>query len=286
MQAHRFAHQLSFCRVDAHLAVSPGWIFVRSAYNGCLCRPAGVEKQRRGRFDQLHAQYRAERRNLGCNYVACTPRSIPSVRSRRVHTLSSVRCGRRRLGEPSDTCRFEHARRPATGACQTVQRGDGTGSSTLLRRYLLAARSDLRADVSVVFPTSQKRTRQGRPGCCPLSEPMPDANIQTPQWLSQMENILEELNEGVAIADDHLRVIFANEALVRLWRYDRAEILGRTPDAIFPAEDLPFIMRQHEWDLRYGRHRYEFYLPRKDGQKIPAIFSERVIEGRDGHKYH
>ena len=115
---------------------------------------------------------------------------------------------------------------------------------------------------------------------------MPDANIQTPQWLSQMENILEELNEGVAIADDHLRVIFANEALVRLWRYDRAEILGRTPDAIFPPEDLPFIMRQHEWDLRYGRHRYEFYLPRKDGQKIPAIFSGRVIEGRDGHKYH
>jgi hypothetical protein len=27
---------------------------------------------------------------------------------------------------------------------------------------------------------------------------MPDTNIQTPQWLSQMENILEELNEGVA----------------------------------------------------------------------------------------
>jgi translation elongation factor P/translation initiation factor 5A len=27
-----------------------------------------------------------------------------------------------------------------------------------------------------------------------------------------MENILEELNEGVAIADDQLRVIFANEA--------------------------------------------------------------------------
>ena len=115
---------------------------------------------------------------------------------------------------------------------------------------------------------------------------MPGASIQTPQWLSQMENILDELNEGVAIADDHLRVIFANEALVRLWQYDRAEILGRTPDAIFPAEDLPFIVRQHEWDLRYGHHRYEFYLPRKDGQKIPAIFSGRVIEGRDGHKYH
>jgi PAS domain S-box-containing protein len=114
---------------------------------------------------------------------------------------------------------------------------------------------------------------------------MPDTNIQTPQWLSQIENVLEELNEGVAIADDQLRVIFANKVLVRLGQYDRAEIQGRTPDAIFPAEDLPFIRRQHEWDLRYGHHRYEFYLPRKDGQKVPAIFSGRVIDGPDGHKY-
>ena len=115
---------------------------------------------------------------------------------------------------------------------------------------------------------------------------MPDTDIQAPQWLSQMENILEELNEGVVIADDRLRVIFANEALMRLGQYDRGEIQGRTPDAIFPAEDLPFLMRQHEWDVRYGRHRYEFYIPRKNGQKIPAIFSARVIEGPDGHKYY
>jgi hypothetical protein len=33
---------------------------------------------------------------------------------------------------------------------------------------------------------------------------MPDTDIQTPQWLSQMENILEELNEGVGIADEQL----------------------------------------------------------------------------------
>jgi PAS domain S-box-containing protein len=114
---------------------------------------------------------------------------------------------------------------------------------------------------------------------------MPDTEIQAPQWLSQMEKILEELNEGVAIADDQLRVIFANEALMRLGQYDRAEIQGRAPDAIFPAEDLPFLMRQQEWDVRYGRHRYEFYIPRKNGQKIPAIFGARMIEGPDGHKY-
>jgi len=114
---------------------------------------------------------------------------------------------------------------------------------------------------------------------------MPDANIQTPDWLRQMESILEELNEGVVIVDNQLRVIFVNEALTRLGQYEREEIQGRTPDAIFPPEDLPYIMQQHESGHRYGQHRNEFYFPRKDGEKIPAIFSGRVIQGPDGHEY-
>ncbi len=114
---------------------------------------------------------------------------------------------------------------------------------------------------------------------------MPDANTQTPEWLRQMESILEELNEGVVIVDNQLRVVFANEALIRLGRYEREELKGRTPDAIFPPEDVPYILRQHESDQRYGRHRHEFYLPRKDGEKIPAIFSARVIQGADGQEY-
>jgi PAS domain S-box-containing protein len=114
---------------------------------------------------------------------------------------------------------------------------------------------------------------------------MPNLNIKTPDWLRQMESILEELNEGVVIVDDQLRVVFANEALIRMGQYERGEIEGRTPDAIFPATDIPHLMRQHESGHRYGRSRSEFYLPRKNGEKIPAIFSGRVIEGPDGQEY-
>jgi hypothetical protein len=68
-------------------------------------------------------------------------------------------------------------------------------------------------------------------------------------------------------------------------RLERKEIRGCTPDAIFPSEDLPYIKRQHESGHRYGRHRSEFYLPRKDGTKIQAIFSGRVIQGPDKQEY-
>jgi len=114
---------------------------------------------------------------------------------------------------------------------------------------------------------------------------MPDSNLQTPDWLRQTESILEELNEGVAIVDDRLRVVFANEALIRMGLYERGEIEGRTPDAIFPPKDIPYIMRQHESGHRYGRSRSEFYLPRKNGEKIPSIFSGRLIRGPDGREY-
>ena len=114
---------------------------------------------------------------------------------------------------------------------------------------------------------------------------MPNVTVETPNWLLQMENILEELNEGVAIVDEQLRIVFANEALLQLGLYKRGELLGRTPDAIFPPEDMPYILRQHESALRYGRSHNEFSLPRKDGQKVPVISSGRVIQGPDGREY-
>src|ERR1700730_19118171 len=68
-------------------------------------------------------------------------------------------------------------------------------------------------------------------------------------------------------------------------QYERAEIEGRTPDAIFPATDIPYIMRPHESGHRYESSRSEFYLPRKNGERISTIFSGRSIQGPDGQEY-
>jgi sigma-B regulation protein RsbU (phosphoserine phosphatase) len=114
---------------------------------------------------------------------------------------------------------------------------------------------------------------------------MLDANIQSPEWLLQMTAILEALNEGVVIVDDQLRVVFANEALVRLGGYQRGEVYGRTPDGFFPQQDLPYVMQQNAAAQRDGHHRYEFYLPRKDGEKVPVIYSVREIPGPRGRQY-
>jgi len=61
---------------------------------------------------------------------------------------------------------------------------------------------------------------------------MPTANIK-PEWLLEMESVLQMLNEGVMIADDGLRLLFVNDALLRWGGYQREDMLGRTPATFF-----------------------------------------------------
>ena len=85
--------------------------------------------------------------------------------------------------------------------------------------------------------------------------------------------------------DEGLRAVFANEALLHLTGYQRGEMLGRTPDAFFAAEDVSYLMQQHAIAQRSQHHRHEYYLPRKDGERVPVIYSGRIIAGADGRQY-
>jgi PAS domain S-box-containing protein len=114
---------------------------------------------------------------------------------------------------------------------------------------------------------------------------MMDTNIKIPDWLLPMTPILEALNDGVVIVDDRLRIIFANQALASLGGYELSDFCGHAPDDIFPQQDLPYLMRQRAAAEREGHHRHEFYVPRKDGEKVPVIYSVREIPGPSGEQY-
>jgi sigma-B regulation protein RsbU (phosphoserine phosphatase) len=112
-----------------------------------------------------------------------------------------------------------------------------------------------------------------------------DADTLKPDWLLQMESVLDTLNEGVVIMDDGLRMLYVNDVLLDWGGYKRQDVLGRTAISLFPAEDLPYMSQQRAKAERYGHHRHEFYFPRKDGEKVPAIISGRMIGGPDGRQY-
>jgi sigma-B regulation protein RsbU (phosphoserine phosphatase) len=110
-------------------------------------------------------------------------------------------------------------------------------------------------------------------------------DFEKPDWLQQTEGILETLNEGVLILDDCSRAIYANDALTRVTGFAREEILGRTPAHFWQGADLEELQRQVRRSHEQGYNRHEFFLPRADGSRVPAILSTRMIEDLNGREF-
>jgi PAS domain S-box-containing protein len=109
--------------------------------------------------------------------------------------------------------------------------------------------------------------------------------IERPEWLAQMEGILETLNEGVLIRDDCDHIIYVNNCFTEMIGTPASELLGRGPSHFYSGEDYDYIMRQAALGQRLGQHRYEFFIPRADGTRLPVIISARLLEDPDGREF-
>ena len=109
--------------------------------------------------------------------------------------------------------------------------------------------------------------------------------VDKPDWLEQMEGILETLNEGVVIADDCQRILFANECMERMVGRPRSALVGRTPDVFYQGADLERMQEERARGLVKGENRYENFLPRPDGTRVPVVVSARVIEDPEGRMF-
>ena len=51
--------------------------------------------------------------------------------------------------------------------------------------------------------------------------------IHRPEWLEQVEGVLETLNEGVIVSDEDARILSVNSRFERMIGIPRAEIVGK-----------------------------------------------------------
>lgn len=109
--------------------------------------------------------------------------------------------------------------------------------------------------------------------------------IAKPEWLVQMEVILETLNEGVLIADDCDHVLFVNSVFEEMTGILRAEIVGRDPAELYSPEDHSVLQELRRKTRQMGRSTNEFYLPTKAGRRLPVVASARSIEDPDGRSF-
>lgn len=109
--------------------------------------------------------------------------------------------------------------------------------------------------------------------------------VEQPDWLTQIEGILESLNEGVLISDECQTIVFANSNLEEMTGMARADLMGMDVYNVYTKQEADFIVSQRERNFRDGKNRFEFVLPRKDGSRLPVIISARAVEDPEGRRY-
>src|SRR5579872_3145297 len=94
---------------------------------------------------------------------------------------------------------------------------------------------------------------------------------ERPEWLAQLEGLLETLNEGVIVTDDCHRMIWVNSCFEEMIGRPSAEVLGHSGADFYSPDEFAFILEQIELSAATGRHRFEFVLPLKDNGRLPVI---------------
>jgi PAS domain S-box-containing protein len=106
---------------------------------------------------------------------------------------------------------------------------------------------------------------------------------KTPQSLQEMEPMLETLNDGVVIADDSDRILFVNAVFEEMTGFSRSQIIGRSARQLYHrAEEFALAQALNRKALERGRVREEFFLPTKEGGRLPVMVSLRAMHGPDG----
>jgi PAS domain S-box-containing protein len=102
--------------------------------------------------------------------------------------------------------------------------------------------------------------------------------MEKPEWLSQMEAVLEVLNEGVIVANERLQILFANTRFLEMTGIPQEELIYFDLPQFYSSQEWDFLSQQTDVSFRTGRNRYNFVLPRNGGGRLPVIVSSRTIQ--------
>jgi PAS domain S-box-containing protein len=106
-----------------------------------------------------------------------------------------------------------------------------------------------------------------------------------PEWLEQVRDVLETLNQGIIISDECPRIVYANAVFLEMSGRTSEELVGSYVKSFFPPEDVPFLLNRIGLSHMHGHDRFEFYLPQIDGNRLPVIVSARHLEDPDGRNF-
>jgi diguanylate cyclase (GGDEF)-like protein/PAS domain S-box-containing protein len=107
------------------------------------------------------------------------------------------------------------------------------------------------------------------------------------QNLQLTRRILEEMHEGVMIADHNLKIIFVNHAFSEVTGYTQEEVIGKTPTILSSGRhDKYFYQSLWQKVNQIGFWRGEIWNKRKNGEVYPEWLSINRIYSREDESEH
>ena len=94
--------------------------------------------------------------------------------------------------------------------------------------------------------------------------------------------LAEAINDGLAMIDENMRIIFANNRFCEIIGYSRDEVIGHSASGFLTEADKKIVTEQVARRKTGKRDPYELAWIRKDGQKSFVLMSPRPIFAPDG----
>jgi PAS domain S-box-containing protein len=119
-----------------------------------------------------------------------------------------------------------------------------------------------------------------------LGEPQELVNSEKPEWLRQMEPVLEKLNDGVIVANECGEILFVNSVFEEMIRMPRSEIIRLDAQYMnLGAEDDARLQAFRKETHNTGRDRQAFLLPTKNGKRLPVVVRVRAMRQPGGERF-
>ena len=103
------------------------------------------------------------------------------------------------------------------------------------------------------------------------------AEISLRESEAKYRNLVETMNDGLAVQDKNNLIIYVNDALCRMTGYGKDDLVGNMSSKYLDNKNLMIVKNQMERRKQGETDPYELEMPCKNGEKIQVIISPKAI---------
>src|SRR5260370_18181839 len=98
-----------------------------------------------------------------------------------------------------------------------------------------------------------------------MTVPLLSPAMDKPEWLTGMEAVLEVLNEGVVITNEHQQILSVDSRFTEMTGISRGDLSGSYASQFYSPQERDFVTRQIDAGSHHGHNPHALVLLRKHG---------------------